>query len=916
VSGAAQTEAPRGLSGPYVGLTYYTEDDTDLFFGRDAETGVIISNLRASRLTLLYAESGVGKSSLLRAGVAARLRRQAAHDAATRGAPRFVPVVFSSWSGDPVLGLTAAVEEALHGLLPQDGRPRLPRDDVERAVEAAAAAAADSTLLVILDQFEEYFLYRSRHEREDAFADELAACVQRADLRARFLISIREDAYAGLGDLFRGRLPNVYANFLHLDYLDRDGAREAILKPVERHNEEHGTSVAVEPALVDAVLDQVQRNRFVVSENGRPDGDGDGDGARAGSQAIETTYLQLVLKRLWDEEAAKGSDVLRLATLERLGGAETITETHLAGSMAKLPPDQQSAAASAFRYLVTARGTKIALTVRELSEMAELPESRLEPVLRRLAAGDLHILRPVALPDPGDEASYEIFHDALARPIRRWRQEREDAERAELRAQKEEAERHALEAQRREERERRRRRLALRGLAVAVAGCLGLAVALVVVFRADANHQRRVDKSIESAERIADLADSPRFGPAAAALASVEASRGLAPTFQARSQTLAALQLDVGLPRIGVGHTRPVLSVAFLPGTSLLVSGSSDGSVRLWDGRADQVGAPLLTSSDAVVSAVAVSAGAGSRIVAAARGDDETIDLWDVTRPRKPRHLRTLHVSAYVNTVAFSPDGRLLASGDDDGRITLWTLAGTSARKLRGGAGALGAVYGLAFGADGRYLASASDPGGTEVWRVDDLTARGARPKPVVLTEDDSRSIAWSADGKLAVGVDERSDEPGIRLWTVRGRRPVAGRTRFLSTSDVVYGLAFARGGSALVSGGANWAVTTWDVRTGRAFGPPRMQDARDVNGVAVSPDGDTIASAGDDQLVRIWPLEPHRTLATIVGGRGFDDLAGGRSFHLPDVWDLALGPRGVVAVAAEAGGVFFFRGCGSTRFP
>src|SRR5215208_2425995 len=67
----------RARTGPYVGLDFFGEADADVFFGRDDERKMIIGNLRASRLTLLYAESGVGKSSLLRAGVAARLRRQA-----------------------------------------------------------------------------------------------------------------------------------------------------------------------------------------------------------------------------------------------------------------------------------------------------------------------------------------------------------------------------------------------------------------------------------------------------------------------------------------------------------------------------------------------------------------------------------------------------------------------------------------------------------------------------------------------------------------------------------------------------------------------------------------------------------------------------------------------------------------------
>jgi len=59
---------------PYVGLRDFTEDYAEFFFGRDADRQLITGNLRASRLTLLYAQSGVGKSSLLRAGVVPRLR--------------------------------------------------------------------------------------------------------------------------------------------------------------------------------------------------------------------------------------------------------------------------------------------------------------------------------------------------------------------------------------------------------------------------------------------------------------------------------------------------------------------------------------------------------------------------------------------------------------------------------------------------------------------------------------------------------------------------------------------------------------------------------------------------------------------------------------------------------------------------
>ena len=92
--------------GPYVGLDCFHEEDAGLFFGRDAERTRIIGNLRASRLTLLHAESGVGKSSLLRAGVSARLNEPAAN---VRGGGRYVTVVFNGWGPSP----TAALIESL-----------------------------------------------------------------------------------------------------------------------------------------------------------------------------------------------------------------------------------------------------------------------------------------------------------------------------------------------------------------------------------------------------------------------------------------------------------------------------------------------------------------------------------------------------------------------------------------------------------------------------------------------------------------------------------------------------------------------------------------------------------------------------------------------------------------------------------
>jgi CHASE2 domain-containing sensor protein len=395
---------------PYVGLDYFGEEDAGLFFGRDAERKRILGNLRASRLTLLYAESGVGKSSLLRAGVAARLRQLAARSVAERGSARFVPVVFSAWQGDSKAELIAALEAAARPLLDDDAQLALSRDALDAAIEDVVAAV-DATPLVILDQFEEHVLYQ-----DDGFDDELGHCISRRDLRANFLISVREDAYSLIGSRFKSRISNVYGNYLHLDFLDARAAREAVLEPVETFNGRlpaDAPRFEVEPALVDAVLEEVRRGRLHIGDGGAPD-----VGAN-GPARVETAYLQLVMKRLWDEEIAAGSQRLRLETLRRLGGADTIVHGHLDEVMDKLPADQRDAAAAAFRFLVTSGGRKIALSSEELHEFSDAGSAPLEPALENLERE--RILRPIPAPEPGGVARHEIYHDVLAPAILDWR---------------------------------------------------------------------------------------------------------------------------------------------------------------------------------------------------------------------------------------------------------------------------------------------------------------------------------------------------------------------------------------------------------------------------------------------------------------------------------------------------------------
>ena len=124
---------------------------------------------------------------------------------------------------------------------------------------------------------------------------------------------------------------------------------------------------------MDAVLEQVRRGRVTIGDGGAAHVD------ETGPARVETAYLQLVMKRLWDEEIAAGSQRLRLETLRRLGGADTIVRGHLDDVMDKLPADQRDAAAEAFRFLVTSGGRKIALSSEELREFSDVAAARWNP---------------------------------------------------------------------------------------------------------------------------------------------------------------------------------------------------------------------------------------------------------------------------------------------------------------------------------------------------------------------------------------------------------------------------------------------------------------------------------------------------------------------------------------------------------
>ena len=258
--------------------------------------------------------------------------------------------------------------------------------------------------IFVFDQFEQYFTgqdFGSTTEDEQFEAD-LARIIKRRDVGCHVLISIREDALFELNRL-RARIPNILARSLKLDYLDRAAAEEAIAGPLEVWRREMGEGAGptrASPDLIDALIHQVSRP---------------GDVTR-----IETPYLQLALKRLWQEEQQHGSPELRCTTLNDLRGAGGIAESHFKDTMKKLPEDERRLCAVIFDRMVTPSGMKIALAATDLAGMTGEDGERVGTVLEKLAAGRSLIIHKVPPPQEGGAPLFEIFHDVLARPILDW----------------------------------------------------------------------------------------------------------------------------------------------------------------------------------------------------------------------------------------------------------------------------------------------------------------------------------------------------------------------------------------------------------------------------------------------------------------------------------------------------------------
>ncbi|ABW31911.1 WD40 domain-containing protein [Acaryochloris marina] len=810
-------------------------DESLVLSGRQQDIEVIVNERLSQdqyKLVILYGPSGVGKSSLVKAGLVPVLQQRVIRDRKT------LPVVvnvYSNW----VAELQAKLEQAAS--VPHTMKTEISgvetSEDVSQASDVVKGETGTSDSLeqikqqlkhnveaqrltvLVFDQFEEFFFNCQEPGLRRRFYEFLQACLDgRAIPFVKVVLSLREDYFHYLLEFGRfttrhGLEQDVLRqdNRYYLGNFDLDSAR-LVTERLAKRAQFHVQSQVIERLIGDLAteLDQVRPIELQVS------------GAQLQTENITTLqqYEHLgeqpkkVLASRWLEQVVEDCGPENNETAWKM----LVSLTDSKGTRPLRTEQELWNAVSTFALLDT-----------EDSNLQDLPQSNPEDlthfslILRILQGSGLIVHWPQEQDD-----RFQLVHDYLVEPIRQhFDTDLEQKLRSERQArQKAEAGRAKL------------LKISLGGAFIAIAGLIGL------LWRAE-NLRYRAERREANAEVLALSLSSKNLFDSNYQLKSLTkalmAGQNLRDYEEKQENRLENHMYGVATLRDSVynirqqnnleGHTDAVLALAYSPDGSTLATASSDKTVKLWSKEGSLI--TTLEGHTDLVLALAYSPD-GSTLATASY--DKTVKLWS----KEGSLITTLegHTDA-VLALAYSPDGSTLATASSDNTVKLWSKEGSLITTLEGHTDA---VLALAYSPDGSTLATASSDNTVKLW-----SKEGSLITTLEGHTDLVLALAYSPDGSTLATA---SSDNTVKLWSKEGSLITTLEGHTAAVGD----LAYSPDGSTLATASDDKTVKLWS-KEGSLITTLEGHTAA-VGDLAYSPDGSTLATASRDNTVKLWSKE------------------------------------------------------------
>ncbi|MDV9173934.1 helix-turn-helix domain-containing protein [Streptomyces sp. W16] len=809
---------------PYPGLTSFRTEDARWFFGRDRPLCELLNLLgdsaAAGHPLMVVGASGVGKSSLLRAGLA---------PAVPRG------VLPARHPGTP---------EVLH--LSPTSRPlaELRRHDTARPL--------DSYALVIVDQFEEVFTLCADANERNAFIDQVCRLAGKG---LPVVISMRADFY-GYALAHPSLLTALRARSMPLGPMTADELRSVIAEPAA------AAGLALEPGLTEILLRDL----------GPGTGTDPADDPACGVGALP--LLSHALRATWQQ---RSDGVLTVAGYERTGGIRGAVATTAERAYGQLTEDEQLIARRLLLSLVRV-GDGVEDTRRRArrESLAPATDPAAVAVVERFTSARL-----LTADTEHVEISHEALLKAWPR-LRGWidadrtalrlRQQLTDAATAwaaegrdaallyrgtRLTAAEEWAATHPEQtspteadflrtARRHQQRGVRRLRRLVATLAVITVVAL-TATFLAVVKGHEAEDQRDVALS----SGLAAQADLLQTTDPALGLLLGRAALRAHDTEAARSAVLSSSAIPYATRFLGDGQVSQ--AAAMSPDGTAVASGTLRGTVNLWSTAVGHRAEPphVLQGSGAAVTRIAFDR---RRILAAATANGP-VRLWDAHDPGHPLPLDPLpDQTTKVSAMAFSHDGHTLVTGDASGHLALWDMSGPRHPvRLVHWQGHTGAVNFLALSRDGTTLATAGRDSTARLWKLagrrhprlgGTVPDVGVNYSPVTLSAD-GRTLFYAQYDVVRCIRSADLDTDG---------RVLRRRTLFDLTGPVS-DLALSPDGRTLAAGSIESELRLFDLAGSGE--PLALAQTGRVVSVAFGPDSRSFAVGSGDGSIQLWTRLP-----------------------------------------------------------